>query len=219
MKFLVVEKPYATTTLSDLTIDEGRPLSLSVGVRGSKTLQFQWYKNNAIINGATSNKFYLLTTAAEDAGVYKFEATNDAGKLSVSATVTINSASTGSEPRILAGLDTETPEHDADGDGLNNLLEHALGSDPANPDSTYTPTLNIVEDGSGQQFLSFHYTQNNTATDLVTIVEVSTDLHTWEPLDLNEATLTTLDRGDLSETTIYLPADQGQRFLRIRVEK
>jgi hypothetical protein len=217
-KLTITEKPYTSKPLADTTRPEGKNLSLGVAVYGTKPMDYQWYKDGQPIQGANLTKLYFSALTPSDAGQYTFEATNPAGTLTTSMALTVEAAQdTGL--RTIAGADTETPEADPDGDGLANLLEQALGSDPANPESTYSPTLEIVEDGNGETFVSFHYTLDKSATGITTLVEQSFDLQTWEPVDPNEATVQTIDHGDLTETTVFLPTSSGARFLRIRVEK
>ena len=220
IKLLVTEKPYAVKAPLDLDLKEGSNLTLFASIRGGKPLTYQWSKDGADIDGATKSKFVLRGLQSSDAGTYKITATNPAGSLELTSLVTVTSnLLSGEAAPIPDDLDTDTPNFDADGDGLENLLEQALGSDPANPASDYTPEVDIVDDGSGETFLSFQFTENKTAPGLTTLVEQSTDLQTWEPIDLNEATLLRLDRGTHTQTTVYLPTSSGARFLRIRVEK
>ena len=217
-KLTIIEKPYAKSTPKDWTLPEGKRLYLSASVYGTKPMTYQWYKDGKAIKKANLTKYLLSSLRQSDAGTYTFEAENPAGKLTLSMTLTVTAGQEAIH-RIIAGADTETPTSDPDGDGLANLLEHALGSDPASPDSTHSPAIDIVEDGSGETFIAFHYTENKSATDVTTLVEQSINLKTWEPIDLNEATLTRIDRGNLTETTVYLPTSSGARFLRIRVER
>ena len=215
-KLTVIEKPYTTRPLKDFTLAEGKRLTLVASILGTKPMTYQWSKDGQPIDGATLTKLSFTSLKTSDAGTYSFEATNPAGSFTTSMILTVT-GSQASPDHIIAGADTLTPQADPDGDGLANLLEHALGSDPANPGSTYVPQVDIVEDGSGESFLSFHFTQNQSATDVTTLVEQSFDLKTWEPIDPNEASISTLDRGGLTETTVYLPTSSGTRFLRIRV--
>ncbi len=217
-KLAVIQKPYTLKALADKTIPENKALSLVASVLGSKPMTYQWYKDGSPIKNANMTKLYFSNVLTRDSGQYTFEATNAAGSLSMSMVLTVTSSQI-SSANIVAGADVLTADADPDNDGLANLIEHALGSDPADPDSTYAPAIDIVDDGSGETFFSFHFTENKLASDVITIVEQSTDLQTWEPIDLNEAAVSTIDRGDLNETTVYIPTSSGARFFRIRVEK
>ena len=63
---------------------------------------------------------------------------------------------------------------DPDGDGLENLLERAFATDPLSSDASLAPSLHF-----GSPALSLAYRRAKAATDLVFIVEESTDLATW----------------------------------------
>ena len=217
-KLTVIEKPYTTRPLADKTLAAGKRLALSAVVLGTKPMTYQWFKDGTAIRNANTTLLSFTSLRTSDAGEYSFEAENPAGKLTMTMTLTVTSGQVSGD-RIVQGADILTDDADPDGDGLANLLEHALGSDPANPDSTYAPVVNIVQDGSGESFFSFQYTENKAATDVTTLVEQSADLKTWEPIDLNEAAVSTLDRGDLNQTSVYIPTSSGARFFRIRVEK
>ena len=100
---------------------------------------------------------------------------------------------------------------------MSNLLEYALGSDPTNNESTYSPLVDTVEDGSGATYLSFSYTENKSVTDVIYIVERSVDLKNWEPVDLADATVNRVDRGGFTEVTTFIPSTDGSEFLRVSV--
>ena len=98
---------------------------------------------------------------------------------------------------------------DADGDGMSNLLEYALGSDPASSDSTFAPLVDTVEDGNGESYVSFSYTENKAVQGVEYVIEKSVDLTTWEPVDLSTATVNRLDRSTFTQVTVYIPSSGG----------
>ncbi len=106
---------------------------------------------------------------------------------------------------------------DPDGDGRSNLLEFALGSDPASADSQAGPeTLLVPMDG--QEYLALQVSRNAFATSLAWEAEVSSDLGSWaagpEHTVVLRDTPTELwvrDARPLSESP--------RRFMRLRVSR
>lgn len=97
---------------------------------------------------------------------------------------------------------------DRDGDGLVNLLEYALGGDPAN--STDAPRPQMVPTAGSPQLLRFSFMR--LRSDLTYIVEASNNLSQWDPLDTNP--------GNVGEmVTVETPVTEDHRFLRLRVVK
>lgn len=114
------------------------------------------------------------------------------------------------------------PGADADGDGLPNLLEYALGSHPASAVSTVKPTASMQS-----SHLQIDFTR--LRSDLTYTVEVSGDLSTWTPGSTYSGTASTPNTAATSDVT---PAAQpagytvvrdnadasgGRRFMRLRV--
>ena len=50
-------------------------------------------------------------------------------------------------------------------------------------------------------------------------MERSTDLKTWEPVDMADGSVARLDRGAFTEVTVYIPATETSGFFRVRVER
>jgi hypothetical protein len=108
---------------------------------------------------------------------------------------------------------------DADGDGLVNVLEYVLVSDPLNSGST-PAVMASLEDIGGTRYLTLTYTRLLAATDAVFEVEVSTDLALWNsgpsfvtqafpPIDHGNGTLTISQRslipsGSIPRESIHL---------------
>ena len=112
---------------------------------------------------------------------------------------------------------------DADGDGVVNLLEYALGLDPEVPAVGGLPTSGVVTVG-GNQYLTLAYTQVIAATDLVYTPQVSGDLATWSSGTGNVMTVSTTGNADgVTRSVVVRDATAmgagARRFLRLMVMK
>lgn len=77
-----------------------------------------------------------------------------------------------------------TPGADSDGDGMSNLLEYALGTDPALPQGTAGPSLDITGTTMG-----LTYEVNTLLPDIDYTLETSADMITWHRVDAAPVTL------------------------------
>jgi hypothetical protein len=122
-----------------------------------------------------------------------------------------------SDGTLLAG----NPTDDLDGDGLNALLEHALGSSDNDATQSGPPSASrIVIDGI--LYDSFTYTVKEVADDVRTSVETTTDLQNWSnnPDDFVDLIVTSNGDGMVTRTIrLAKPAlVDGKRFFRVKVE-
>jgi hypothetical protein len=104
---------------------------------------------------------------------------------------------------------------DPDADGLQNLMEYALGLSPKSQNGAGRPTVDI-EGG----YLIYRYTQSRSAADVAMAVEQSNDLEHWgsDPAAVEVAEIT--DAGPARQITVrlVLPVDrESASFLRLRV--
>lgn len=118
---------------------------------------------------------------------------------------------------------------DDDGDGLANLLERSIGSDPAVAGRDGLPQAALFVDPlDGKRYFTFTYRRALAATDSIFEVETSVDLATWQSVGAEAEHLGTpmlSPDGQTLATTLRLrPAleDQppgAQRFARLRVSR
>lgn len=111
--------------------------------------------------------------------------------------------------------DQRGTEDDPDGDGVSNLLEYALGGDPAVASRDIVPVTGVEAAGE-DQYLSIAYSKRDTAEGIDYVVEVSGDLVTWES---GESVTTVVSDG--VESAIVRDntpmTDASRRFIRLRV--
>ncbi|HEX2748019.1 MAG TPA: lamin tail domain-containing protein [Verrucomicrobiales bacterium] len=102
---------------------------------------------------------------------------------------------------------------DADSDGLNAFLEYALGTSDAAPTPGGT-TVSVAPDG----FITFEYTRNLAADDVIYEVQLSADMTTWQPAAFTLESETPQGNGT-SKVVVRsaLPAPAGRAFARLNV--
>ena len=127
---------------------------------------------------------------------------------------------------IYGGIDLTVPAQataDSDGDGVSNLLEYALGTDPNNPADAQSGLVFSVAQDAGNQYLAIQFKRRKTSPGLplLYLVEVSSDGQTWysDALNVGTPVVTPLDSEfdlvslqDLTPTTSLAP-----RFIRLHV--
>jgi hypothetical protein len=71
--------PSVTSHPQSQTISKGGSTSFHVGVSGSATLTYQWFRNGTAIPGQTGSSLYISNVSLLDSGLYSVKVTNDAG--------------------------------------------------------------------------------------------------------------------------------------------
>jgi hypothetical protein len=116
----------------------------------------------------------------------------------------------------LSNVNISGPLADADGDGVPNLLEYALGTDPNVPSQTGLPQATMVS-SNGEQYLSLSYSPDPYATNLTYTVEVSGDLGTWNSGDDYTVRLTPDGQVPVIVRDKTPVSSATERFIRLRV--
>ena len=65
-------------------VDAGEDLSMEVNIDGVVPASYQWYFNDAPIDGANQKVYSIVNAQAEDAGVYRMDAFDAEGRMVVS---------------------------------------------------------------------------------------------------------------------------------------
>ena len=111
---------------------------------------------------------------------------------------------------------------DNDSDGMNNLLEYALDSDPMSDSSHRLPSgaTELIEvDGVTDRYLTLTFQRNLAASELTFTVELSDDLTGWN--DNTAIPVSVTNNGDGTATEVWrapLPLnDDSSQFVRLRV--
>jgi hypothetical protein len=117
---------------------------------------------------------------------------------------------------------------DSDKDGLPDLLEYAIGTDPQV--ANLGPTITVQTNGNGTRQLKVSLTRDPAKNDITITVESSGDLQTWAPIATSTNgsvfTGTANISGEVGGTAPRLvtivdpnvqPAKSGKRFLHITV--
>ena len=99
---------------------------------------------------------------------------------------------------------------DPDGDGLSNLAEYALGTDPRQ----FTPPLVATLDADG---LSLTFTRPTNLPGLTYAAESSDGLGNWSPVPLEVLQTGTVET--LRARDPFTTGDPTRRFLRLRFER
>jgi hypothetical protein len=119
--------------------------------------------------------------------------------------------------------------YDYDRDGLSNLMEYAMSSNPTIADVSGLPVASIKNYG-GSNYLSMTFHRSSAATDLTYAVQASSDLVTWTSIAISAGGAPTSGVGFVSETgaapnltvevrdTVPVTGVAGdKRFLRLKV--
>jgi Ig-like domain-containing protein/immunoglobulin I-set domain protein len=106
--------PQITTQPVSQTVTAGQTATFSVVATGSPTLTYQWQENHANIAGATSAAYTTPATSTSNSGeTFDVIVSNSLGTAtSVSASLTVNAASTGTPPPTSSSTDVTTYHYD-----------------------------------------------------------------------------------------------------------
>jgi len=125
----------------------------------------------------------------------------------------------------LSGNDA-LPASDPDSDGILNLVEYGLGSNPTAPEGGILP-VPMIKNYSGTDYLAIKFKRSSVATDLTYTVQATSNFVSWSDLATSAGGATTSGIGFVGETGIAptfnvevrdtVPVSANARFMRLRI--
>ncbi len=176
----VGEGPSISVHPSSQIVELGGSATLSVTATGDGTLEYQWYKDNIVVEGATSASLALSNLEAGDLGTYYVVVSNTVGTINSNpATLSVSTEQNAGFLAYIGGLDIPAEEQgfmdDPDDDLVNTGLEYLMGSDAGDGNSTPEIIPSIIEVG-GMKYLAITFPRNTSITDLSLMTEFSTSV-------------------------------------------
>ena len=209
------DTPQTINFPSLITAQAGEAQLVLVTANSGLPVTLELIEGNGIFTGINSNIFTPLAP-----GAIRIRATQPGGffnGVSYQAATLIertftaqSSGSSFSDAMILLNLpqNLRGPKDDADGDGLPNLVEFALGTDSSDSGSNAVPLVSTT--GSPPTALRLTYTR--ARQDVSYSVQGSADLDSWESVGIDQGT-----PDALNSVTASAPFSTGYRFLRLSV--
>ena len=212
-----------TVAPTSVNANQGDPINLTVAWKGGGEATYQWKKNGQTLPGATEQSLLIPSVEASNAGDYTvILAAGGETVSSAAAAVRVRGGGGNasftlwkSQHPFPPNLDSESS--DADGDGLNNLVEFYLGSNPLDKKSGPRPSSGaILVDGATYPAVTF--IRNKAAAGLRLEVVASSTVVFSDNLGTTEITE---DLGDGTERVVLRSntrtSAQPTQFIRLNL--
>ncbi|MBI2513888.1 MAG: putative Ig domain-containing protein [Opitutae bacterium] len=201
------------------TKNVGESVTFTVTASGTPSPTYQWKKGSSDIDGATSSSYTINPLTLGDAADYTVVVTNAGGSVTSDvATLTVNQVgfaawqATNFTSGELSDANVSGPAADPDHDGVANLTEYALGTDPKAASTSGLPAITV----SNGEWV-FTYTRPADRSDLTYTVETSTNLSTWTTTGITHERVST---GATETWRGRLTITAGQNaFFRLKVDR
>lgn len=166
----------------DASVALGETVALSVVATGTGPLAYAWTRDGVTLSGATDAQLVFAASEATFSGVYRVTVSNATGTAtSDGAIVSIDGHTSYAAWALGLGLLSPEPLADPDSDGLNNLLEFALGLDPEQADAQPL-TLRFTTDGGTDIYAFADLPYNPAAIGVSLDVQMTNALTNWDAL-------------------------------------
>lgn len=209
----LTESPVITASPVSTSLAVGSNVTLTTTILGTG-LSYQWYRRDVLgnlteISGAVSPSLNL--TGIQESAQYYVRAIGSGGNID-SAPATILALRSYEQWASFKGIVSSVETDDDDGDGLPNLVEYALGTEPNQ--QTTSPSLSI--DGEGVLALTFRISKESDG--VMITPETSTNLasDSW-----TSPTLVQLPDANFATQmwVASVPITNSRAFLRLRVSR
>ncbi len=163
--------------------------SLTTKQPTTNSVQTSWYIDDQVVSGAAGNSFEVISDAlgngthtvrsqTDDVTAFVRNDPSQALKQSLSWSISLTNQLPASLTawRSAYGGDTENPAHD----GFQNLAKYALGTDPNAPIGTTQRPFATLTPGTGSdQYLTLNVPRRTRRSEVVSEVQISDNLATW----------------------------------------
>ena len=179
--------PTISTQPQGVSTAWGAAFDLEVELQDDNGASFQWRKDGIEIPGASSTTLAISQATSMDEGVYDVLVTKDGDTvISDSASVTVTSSGVERWKEVAFEdpfSEVTDAQLDPDLDGLINLIEYAIGSDPTSPTAIQLPQVGFQQILS-DQYVIYSYLKNPNAVDISISAEYTDDLASpsWIPI-------------------------------------
>ncbi|KQC02109.1 GDSL-type esterase/lipase family protein [Pedobacter sp. Hv1] len=139
----IIAIPIITSQPVNTTVEIGGDLLLSVTASSSTSMSFQWYKNNILMTGKTSNLLTLSNVQIEDAGLYKVIITNSEGSVISNVATALVSSYIINDLSDIDGLvyDMDFASAEATGGGIASAIDNVNEIVVLQPNPDNRPSL------------------------------------------------------------------------------
>ena len=165
----------------------GSAFNLEIELQDDSGATYQWRKDGVAIPGATTASLSVNQATSMDEGLYDVEVTKDDTTVTsdaASVSITASDYQRWNETAFVDpfSLDTD-PQLDPDKDGLINLIEYAIGTDPLSPTVVQLPQVGFQQVLSNQ-YVVYRYQKNPEAGGVSISAEYTDELAspTWIPI-------------------------------------